>query len=245
MRSVYFSHGTKREQLLLEDLIIEAVRIWGQDFFYIPRTLVGKDNILGEDRLSEFRHAYPVEMYLESNTGFEGQGAFVSKFGLMMEQSATLTVPKRTWQRFVGQYGQTVLPGRPAEGDLLYFPLTDGLFEIKFVEHQDPFYQLGKLYVYRLEVELFQYASEKIATGIEEIDAFESLQSFDVEKQTFIDDQDRVADNNLYRQEAADIIFDTTNPFGDVIETAKVRYSETADSTSILVDSDLFTVDLD
>lgn len=142
---------------------------------------MGKDEILGEDRLSQFKEAYGIEMYLESHDGFEGQGAFIQKFGLMMEQSATLTVARRRWEQLVGQHGKTILPNRPCEGDLLFFPLTGGLFEIKFVKHQDPFYQLGRLYVYKLQVELFQYSSEKIDTGIKEIDVFETLKSFDEE----------------------------------------------------------------
>jgi hypothetical protein len=178
-RSVYFSNGIRSEQLTYEDIIVESISIYGQDFYYIPRTLVGKDEILGEDRLSQFKHAYGIEMYLESVSGFEGQGAFIQKFGLMMEQSATLTVARRKWEQLIGQHGRTILPNRPAEGDLLYFPLTGGLFEIKFVTHQDPFYQAGKLYVYKLQVELFQYASEKIDTGISSIDIFETLKSFD------------------------------------------------------------------
>jgi len=181
-RSVYFSNGIRSEQLLYEDIIVESISIYGQDFYYIPRTLVGKDEILGEDRLSKFKHAYGIEMYLETVNGFEGQGAFIQKFGLMMEQSATLTVARRKWEQLIGQHGLSILPNRPAEGDLLYFPLTGGLFEIKFVTHQDPFYQAGKLYVYKLQVELFQYASEHIQTGIKEIDVFETLKTFDVEK---------------------------------------------------------------
>ena len=177
-RNVYFSQGTANEQYLIEDIIIESLQIYGQDFYYIPRVLVAKDNILGEDRLSEFKQAYGIEMYLESVDGFEGQGAFINKFGLMMEQSATLTVSRRRWDQLVGRFNQTQLPNRPTEGDLLYFPLTKGLFEIKFVKHQDPFYQLGKLYVYKLQVELFQYASEAIDTGVAEIDVFETLKTF-------------------------------------------------------------------
>jgi len=180
-RSVYFSNGTSSEQYIYEDIICESISIYGQNFYYIPRVLVGKDEILGEDRLSQFKEAYGIEMYLESHDGFEGQGAFIQKFGLMMEQSATLTVARRRWEQLVGQHGKTILPNRPCEGDLLFFPLTGGLFEIKFVKHQDPFYQLGRLYVYKLQVELFQYSSEKIDTGIKEIDVFETLKSFDEE----------------------------------------------------------------
>ena len=176
--NVYFSHGTKNEQYLVEDLIIESLRIYGQEVYYIPRTLVSKDNVLGEDRLSEFKSAFPVEMYFENIDNFGGQGAFIQKFGLMMEQSATLVVARRRWEQFIGRYGVTTIPSRPCEGDLIYFPLSKGLFEVKFVQHQDPFYQLGKLYVYKLQVELFQYSSERIDTGVKPIDAFETLKTF-------------------------------------------------------------------
>jgi hypothetical protein len=176
--NVYFSHGTRNEQYLIEDLIIESLKIYGNEFFYIPRTLVSKDNILGEDRLSEFTSSFPIEMYFENVDSLDGQGAFIQKFGLMMEQSATLVVARRRWDQLVGRYGQTIIPTRPCEGDLIYFPLSKGLFEIKFVKHQDPFYQLGKLYVYKLQIELFQYSSERIDTGIREVDVFESLKTF-------------------------------------------------------------------
>lgn len=176
--NVYFTQGTKNEQFLVEDLIIESLKIYGQEMMYIPRTLVSKDEILGEDRLSKFTSSFPIEMYFENIDSFAGQGAFIQKFGLMMEQSATLVVARRRWEQLVGRYGQTQIPTRPNEGDLLYFPLTKGLFEIKFVQHQDPFYQLGKLYVYKLQVELFQYSSEQIDTGVPSVDVFETLKTF-------------------------------------------------------------------
>lgn len=176
--NVYFTQGTKNEQFLVEDLIIESLKIYGQDFFYIPRTLVSKDEILGEDRLSKFTSSFPIEMYFENVDSLDGQGAFIQKFGLMMEQSATLVVARRRWEQMVGRFGATIIPTRPCEGDLIYFPLTKGMFEIKFVKHQDPFYQLGKLYVYKLQVELFQYSSEQIDTGVPSIDAFETLKTF-------------------------------------------------------------------
>ena len=180
-KNPYFKLGTNSEQNVVENLIIECLQIYGQELFYIPRTLVSKDEILGEDRLSEFKNAYPIEMYFENVDGFGGNGAFMSKFGLMIEQSATLVVARKRWQQAVAQYGQTILPNRPAEGDLLYFPLTGGLFEIKFVQHQNPFYQIGKLYTYKLDIELFQYASERIDTGYGVIDDFESLKTFDID----------------------------------------------------------------
>lgn len=176
--NVYFTFGTQLEQNLIEDLIIESIKIYGNKMYYIPRTLISKDEILGEDRLSKFNSSYPIEMYFENIDSFGGQGFMLQKFGLMVEQSATLVVAKKRWNKLIGKFGGTILPERPSEGDLIYFPLSKGLFEIKFVSHQDPFYQLGKLYVYKLQVELFQYASEKIETGIPEIDVFESLKTF-------------------------------------------------------------------
>lgn len=214
--NVYFSHGTKNEQYLLEDLIIESIKTYGETFYYMPRTLVAKDDILGEDRLSQFKDAYPIDMYLESVDGFEGQGAFIQKFGLMIEQSATLTLARRTWERLIGKHSDIMLPNRPAEGDLLWFPLSNALFEIKYVESQDPFYQLRKLYVYRLQVELFQYASEKIDTGNKNIDVFESLKSTDVEVNQDVETAAQgYGNNNSFKEEATDIVFDTSNPFGE------------------------------
>lgn len=204
------------ENLLIESLITEAINMHGVDFMYIPRQLVGKDDLLGEDRLSRFRDAYPIVMYMEaSEGGFQGQGAFAAKFGLTMEQSATLTVARRTWSQAVGRYGETVLPNRPAEGDLLYFPMTGGLFEIMFVQHQDAFYQLGQLYVYKLTVELFRYSSEEFDTGIEEIDAFMDNKSTDVEVNP-VEKAGNFGGNSKFRQRADDLYFDTKNPFGEL-----------------------------
>ncbi len=174
--NTFFSQGTKTEQYLLEDLIIESIRMYGQELMYIPRTLVAKDEILGEDRLSKFEGAFPIVAYFENIDSFSGNGFFLSKFGMFVEQSASLVLAKRTWDITLGQYNVTIL-NRPAEGDLIYFPLSKGLFEIKFVEHQNPFYQLGKLYTFKLQIELFQYASEKLDTGVPEIDIFESLKT--------------------------------------------------------------------
>jgi hypothetical protein len=174
----YFAQGISGEQNLIENLIIESLKIYGNEMFYIPRTLVSKDDVLGEDRLSEFKTAYPIEMYFENIDTFGGQGTFIQKFGLIVEQSATLVVARKRWRQFIGRYNETIIPSRPCEGDLIYYPLAGDLYEIKFVEHQNPFYQLGKLYTYKLQVDLFQYASERIDTGIADIDAFETLKTF-------------------------------------------------------------------
>lgn len=236
----YFTQGTTTEQNLVEDIIIESLKIYGKDFYYIPRTLVSKDEILGEDRLSEFKNAYPIEMYFDNIDSFDGQGAFIQKFGLMMEQSATLTVARKRWEQLIGSQGTTILPNRPCEGDLLYFPLTKGLFEIKFVQHQDPFYQIGKLYVYKLQVELFQYASEKIDTGVSEIDVFENLKTFDIEQNVAVETSDSYGDNNQFKREAADVLFDKNNPFGEVVTTYTFG---TADMTKTTSEEDKVTTD--
>lgn len=233
-RNVYFSHGTKNEQYLIEDLIVESLSIYGQEMYYIPRTLVAKDEILGEDRLSEFKNAYPIEMYFDNVTDYGGQGPFIQKFGLFNESTATFTVARRRWDQLVGRFGQTIIPTRPAEGDLLYFPLTQVLFEIKFVDHLDPFFQLGKFYVYKLQVELFQYASENIETGIPDIDEFEQLKSYgeygllletgnkllgenglQIGGDWGTEEANSFGDNNKFNEEAKKIIFDVMNPFGD------------------------------
>lgn len=178
-RNVYFTQGTKNEQWLLEDIIIESLKIYGQDVYYIPRTLVNKDIVLGEDVLSTFDSAYDIEMYFEDVDDFQGQGTFLQKFGIEIEKSATLVVARRRWEQMIGRFGVGRIPSRPAEGDLIYFPLTKKLFEIRFVEHEDPFYQIGKLYTYKLRIETFQYASERINTGIDEIDAIDTDFTYD------------------------------------------------------------------
>lgn len=201
------------ENLLYESLITEAVNIHGDDFMYIPRTLVSKDEILGEDRLSQFKNSYPIIMYVETTDGFEGQNAFMNKFGLNNEQSATLTVARRTWIQAVGQYGTQILPNRPAEGDLVYYPRTGNLMEIMFVQNQNPFYQLGQLYVYKLTVETFRYASETMQTGVQEIDAFNDLQTTGNKP---VDEPKSFGDNTALKTKAQQFIFSTSNPFGDV-----------------------------
>ena len=183
-RHSFHSHGTRSEQNLANDLIEEAIRMRGQEMYYIPRTLVDVDHVLGEDRLSQFKSSYKIVGYLEEIDNFGGSGGFMQKFGYYVEETATFTVGKREWAKSVGRYGQTTLPNRPCEGDLIWFPMADALFEIKYVEHQGEgvggFYQLGKLYVYRLKCELFTFSSERFDTGIDEVDDYALSQTFDL-----------------------------------------------------------------
>jgi hypothetical protein len=131
-----------------------------------------------------------------------------------MDQQATLTVARRTWDQAVGQYGQTILPNRPAEGDLLFYPRTKALFEIMFVQHESPFYQVGQLYVYKLTVEKFRYSSEKITTGNPTIDAFTQLSTDST--QPDVESPLSYGDNQKFKDAADDIVWDRNNPFGDI-----------------------------
>ena len=173
--------GTTNEQRLVEDLIIESLKIYGHDTYYLPRTLVNKDTIFDEDELSKFTQAYPVEMYLDNVNGYEGQGDIFTRFGLEVRDQATFVMAKRRWEYMVqtsgGTFTQTT---RPSEGDLIYFEKTKSLFEIKYVDFQNPFYQLNQIYVYRLVCELFEYSSEDLDTGITTIDSLETKYSQDM-----------------------------------------------------------------
>lgn len=233
--------GRRSESELMEGLIIECLKIYGFDVYYLPRSAVKEDLILGEDPLSKFTSAYPIEMYLENIDGFGGDGEFMSKFGLEIRDTANFVVSRRRWQDLIGKDGGTILADRPAEGDLLYFPMTKSFFEIKFVEARDPFLQVGKLYVFKLNCELFQYASETIDTGIAEIDdqikdttldmlsyqfLLEDGTTFALEdftpsamilEQYVITSRDAGASNEDYDTNIRDILdFTDRNPFGEV-----------------------------
>ena len=169
----FVNYNSKYEQTLIEDLVIETIKIHGLDMYYIPREFVNKDNIFGEDPSSKFRQHFVIEMYIQSVDGFEGDGDMIGKFGLEIRDSATLVVSKKRFQNITEKF-------RPLEGDLIFFPLSNKFFEIKFVEHENPFYQLGKNYVYSLSVELFQFSEEEIFTQIEEIDSAVDDQEYSV-----------------------------------------------------------------
>lgn len=211
-------------------MIIESIRATGQEFYYIPRILVAPDDVFGEDNLSKFKNAYQIEGYLDNIDNFGGQGSFMSKFGMFIEEQGQITISKRRWEQLVGSYGDTIIPSRPCEGDLIWFPLPQTLFEIKFVEHQNPFYQLGRLYVYKLKVETFQYSSERIDTDIDELNQIAMNMTFDLlsahsplpeqSNETISDPNrqtERVFGNNTTLGVEADKVlnFDETNPFGE------------------------------
>lgn len=163
------------EQLLVEDLVIEAMQIHGMDVYYLPRTSRDSvDMLYGEDTLKQYVTAYPIEMYLENVTGMDGEGDFISKFGLEIRDELSLLVSRRRFKYATGTSNLI----RPREGDLVYIPLIQNFFEITFVEHENDqamFYTLGRgrggnVYVYALKMKQFVFSEEVIHTGIEEID---------------------------------------------------------------------------
>jgi len=232
--------GRSSEQLLMEDIVIECLKIYGFDTYYIPRAAVNEDKILGEDVLNRYSSAYPLEMYLQNVTGFEGDGDLMSKFGVEIRDTATFVVARRRWDEVIARSGDAVLTTRPAEGDIIYFPLTKAFFEIKRVDATDPFFQVGKLYVYKMECELMQYSSERFDTGVSEIDNIADSDSLDInEFNLLLQSGDRAlleeyspagivlqsynlstllpnVDNEDFRGEISVLDFSERNPFGEI-----------------------------
>ena len=242
--SVYFDTGTTAEQRLYENLIIEQLSVFGQDVYYLPRKLVNEDTLFDEDVLSSFNDAYSIEMYLDNTEGYEGQKEMMTRFGLDMQDEATWVVSKRRFEELISQDQNLIVSTRPNEGDLVYFPKSKKLFEISFVDHDDPFYQMQNLPVFKLRCRTFEYSHEALDTGITEIDAIETSESLDalmyqvtLESGTdsgtnylITEDGDwivseaydtsvlDVSDDSSYFESQGDSILDFTerNPFGEV-----------------------------
>jgi hypothetical protein len=169
--NVYFSQKNRMEQNLYEDIVIESLQMYGQDVYYLPREIITQDTILNEAVESEFNEAYVIEMYIENTSGFEGDGELMSKFGLEIRDQATFIVSRRRFRQLVSFNNNQVEQDRPLEGDLIYYPASKSLFEIKFVEHEQPFYQLTNLPVYKMQCELFEVSGEKFDTDISALDS--------------------------------------------------------------------------
>lgn len=176
----YFRQGTKSEQDLRESLFAEAIGIYGVETYYLPRKIINLDTILNEVIESKFGDAFKIEMYMRNIDTYDGDGETLSKFGLEIRNQLTLQVSRRRWKQLVGRFkvNQDVTP---AEGDLLYLPMINGLFEIKFADDDlEAFYQLRDNPWYQINCELFQYSNEKIDTGIPEIDKVEAQESYKI-----------------------------------------------------------------
>ena len=278
----YFNNFSfAREQDLVEDLTIEAIKIYGHNVKYLPKTISGIDHLFGEDKLLKYETAADVEMYVKNVEGFEGEGEFMSKFGVQLNDQLTLTVARKRFDQirteklqtevgynYVQESANTDAPSRqfltgnshtesivletgttgvnnysitserPQEGDLVFFPLVNKIFEIKFVEHEDIFYQTGRLQSYDLRCELFKYSSEQIRTGNTDIDSIETAGTLDtLLYQLLLEDGDKLleeegdslvqeyqlftqdagANNSFFQSEGESIIdFSERNPFSEV-----------------------------
>lgn len=169
----FFTQGTTGEQDLVGSLVTEQIKMFGKDVYYIPRTLVNRDSVFEEDSLSAFNGAYLIEAYIEDATGFRGDGDMFSKFGVRISDQVTFIISRERFTAAVDDNAQLIVEGRPNEGDLIHLPMANKTFEIQFVEHEVPFYQLGKVHVWGLRCELFEYSDEDFNTGVAEIDAVE------------------------------------------------------------------------
>jgi len=172
-RNLYFSDAVRSEQNLYEDIVIESLKIYGQNVYYLPRDIVNEDKILGDDVPSRFNSSHIIEMYIENTEGFDGEGDLFTRFGVEIRDEATFVVSKRRWNSAVKQWDSEITAVRPLEGDLIYLPMTNKLFQITFVEHEQPFYQLSNLPVYKLRANLFEYNDEDLDTGVTAIDNIE------------------------------------------------------------------------
>ena len=209
--------------------------MYGHDVHYLPRTRIKDDLIYGEDTYSEFNSQYFLEMYIKNVEGFAGQGDFLSKFNLEIRDQVTFTVARRVFNEEVGVYTSFV---RPREGDLIYFPLNNKLFEIKFVEHEAIFYQLGSLQTFDITCELFEYNNEILNTGIQYVDEKQkditlNMTDFAIKLETglaladedmndlvleafSLDTQDPISDNTQLQSEGDGILdFSEIDPFSE------------------------------
>lgn len=180
----FFLNGSSTEQNLIQDLINEQLKIYGVDIMYLPRKIINSDNIFKEIESSRFDDNFIIEAYINNYDGYSGAGDLMTKFGVSLKDEVTLTISKERFEEFIAPIltsiynpnliyndpNEVELVTRPREGDLIYFPLGQRLFEVKFVEHEKPFYQLGKTYVYELQCELFEYEDEVIDTTVDEVD---------------------------------------------------------------------------
>jgi hypothetical protein len=208
----YFNNfSNSGEQNLYEDLIIESIKIYGLDMYYIPRVITNYDGLLGEDASSQYNQAILVELYIKSVDGFTGDGNFMSKFGLQIRDQVVFSIAQRTFNQEVVNITNQL---RPNEGDLIYFPLNKKCFQIKFVNKFEMFYQFGALQTYELTCELFEYSNEQFNTGITEIDNLQTNYSVNILDYAIMDEEGV----NLTDEDNNYLVVEKYKP--DVINTA-------------------------
>jgi hypothetical protein len=232
----YFNNfGASSEQNLIEDLIIESIKIYGKDMYYLPRTKNVINSTWNEATLTSYNSHYEIEMYIRNIEGFQGDGEFLSKFGVEVRDQITFTVAQRVWHQ---EIGDIINYQRPLEGDCIYFTLTNALYQIKFVNVKPIFYQLGALQTYDIVCELYEGNSDRFNTGLQEIDSLYnsftlSQDSYDLltedglflltqEGEYIIDESYSletivpIAQNDMFVAEGADFIdFTEIDPFSE------------------------------
>jgi len=227
--NVFFrNYDNFNEQQLIDDLVIESIRMYGVDVIYIKRSLGAVDNVFNEDDLPIYDETFEFEAYVKNVDGFEGEGDFLSKFGLQIRDQVTFTVANRTFERFVTREEASLI--RPLEGDLIYFPLSQKMYEIKFVEHESVFYQSGALQVQDMRCELIEYSGQRFQTGREPIDTyFDSINTTDTTTLADLantagnvfgetDGVDNLSRNYTFETEGDNILdFSETDPFSENI----------------------------
>ena len=236
--------GNTNEKKLYEDLIIEGLKIHGHDVYYLPRTLVNQDLILGEDTLSKFDDSYLIEMYVETTEGLAGEQELINKFGLEIREETTFMLSKRRWNDAVDSVHTMIKEGRPNEGDIIYYPLLNKFFEISFVEDQEPFFQLGNLPVYKLRARTWEYSSEKLDTGVTDIDSAEDQFSLDQLAHQFeledgtgalqLENDSVDGTKNYFINEAYNI--QTQSPYADNLDLDAQAGFNTADTSDDILD---------
>jgi len=236
--------GGELEKRLYEDLIVEGLKIYGHDVYYLPRTIVNKDLVLGEDVASKFDSAHLIEMYMETTEGFAGEQELINKFGLEIREDTTFMVAKRTFDNYVDDNVNLVVDGRPNEGDIIYMPLMNSFFEIQFIEDQEPFFQLGQLPVYKLRVTRWEYSSERLDTGVSVVDGAEDQYSLDqlahqmtLEAETgslLLENDSSSGENNYFLLETYAI--QTQSPYADNIDLDNEAGFDTSSVTDDILD---------
>ena len=209
----YFSYKVRAEQQLYEDIVIEALKMYGQDVYYIPREVISKDTIFNDTILSRFSNAYKIEMYIENVDGFDGEGDLFTKFGVEIRDAATFILARRRWNQTVGRlegYDSNKFY-RPREGDVIYLPLSQTTFQIMSVQSEFPFYQVSNLPVFKLRCEVFEYSDEDFDTGIDEIDRVEEFAAYQ-----YVLTMDS-ASNGFERNETITQTFDDYSITGEVV----------------------------
>ena len=222
----YISQKHRPEQNLYEDILIEAIKFYGQDIYYLPREIVEREEIFLDSIQSQFSDAYKVEVYIENTDSFDGEGDLFTKFGIELRDQATFVIARRRWRELVGDR-LADNQFRPREGDVIYLPLSESLFEVKKVETESPFYQLSQLPQFRMQCELFEFSDEDFDTGIDGIDEVEEEHAFQYEliMEDIGDEQHYSVGETVYQTYATYVLVGEVTAFNSETRLLKIAHT--------------------